>query len=134
MSFRTFAAAWLAVGIACAAEIIPGAQLVAHEWGTFTSVADENGNPAKWLALGGPSALPCFVHKSPGFIKESMYAAVRMETPVIYFYTPRKTALSIDVLFRDGRITEWYPQASVTGGRIEWRGLEALPGADLTLP
>jgi hypothetical protein len=51
-----------------------------------------------------------------------------METPVIYFYTPRQTALSIGVSFTSGIFTEWYPQAErMTGSRIEWK-VEARPG------
>ena len=35
--------------------------VVAHEWGTFTTVADEQGNPTEWLPLSGQSDLPCLV-------------------------------------------------------------------------
>ena len=34
-----------------------------HEWGTFTSVAGENGQAVDWLPLSGPSDLPCFVER-----------------------------------------------------------------------
>lgn len=37
--------------------------LVAHEWGTFTTVAGQDGTPVEWLPLGGPSDLPCFVER-----------------------------------------------------------------------
>ena len=47
----------------CAAQ--PDA-LVAHEWGTFTSVADEAGNPVEWAPWLGPSDLPCFVERMDG--------------------------------------------------------------------
>jgi hypothetical protein len=37
---------------------------------------------------------------------------VRMETPVLYFYSPRETTVSVKVSFAKGTITEWYPHAS----------------------
>ena len=37
---------------------------------------------------------------------------VRMETPVLYFYSARKTTVSVAVDFPKGLITEWYPHAS----------------------
>jgi hypothetical protein len=132
MTLRKLSAAWLAAGIAFAAETIPPAgPLVAHEWGTFTSVAGLDGNPIPWLALGGPSALPCFVHRPdpPVGGGKAVLATVRMETPVIYFYAPRRTTLSVKVALPGGQITEWYPQASkYTGSGIEWNGVEARPG------
>jgi len=35
-----------------------------------------------------------------------------METPVIYFYSPQETTVSVKVKFSRGVITEWYPSAS----------------------
>ena len=40
--------------------------LTVHEWGTFTSVAGEDGDPVSWAPLSGPSDLPCFVHRLGG--------------------------------------------------------------------
>src|SRR5580704_17146711 len=34
---------------------------------------------------------------------------VRMETPVIYFYSPREVTARVKVFFPKGVITEWYP-------------------------
>jgi len=34
-----------------------------------------------------------------------------METPVLYFYSPRETTVSVNVSFAKGLITEWYPHA-----------------------
>ena len=40
----------------------PGrSEVVVHEWGTFTTVAGEDGRAVNWLPLGGPVDLPCFV-------------------------------------------------------------------------
>ena len=30
-------------------------EVVAHEWGTFTTVAGDDGQAINWLPLGGPS-------------------------------------------------------------------------------
>ena len=37
--------------------------LVAHEWGTFTSIAGEDGRAVQWLPQAGPTDLPCFVER-----------------------------------------------------------------------
>ena len=37
--------------------------LVVHEWGTFTSVAGQDGRAVDWLPLSGPPDLPCFVDR-----------------------------------------------------------------------
>jgi hypothetical protein len=89
--------------------------LVAHEWGTFTSVAGEQGQPIEWLPLDGQNDLPCFVErfrKFPG--KFALSGTVRMETPVIYFYSPQATTVDVSVRFPSGLVTEWYPRADVT--------------------
>ncbi len=77
--------------------------LVVHEWGTFTSIADPNGNAAEWLPLGGASDLPSFVFhfRNPGF-KAGLRGTVRMETPVLYFYSPQETSVSVKVDFPHG--------------------------------
>src|SRR5207237_223478 len=78
-----------------------------HEWGTFTSVAGVDGRAIDWLPLGGPADLPCFVGKYGGAIlktwpvddesmpltyanaRTALWGKVRMETPVLYFYSAR---------------------------------------------
>lgn len=35
--------------------------LTVHEWGTFTSVAGQDGQSVNWTPLNGPQDLPCFV-------------------------------------------------------------------------
>jgi hypothetical protein len=91
--------------------------LTVHEWGTFTSVAGENGAPVEWDALGCKSDLPGFVNdfgyrgiKWIGF-KWRLSGTVRMETPVMYFYSPRELDAHVKVEFPQGLITEWYPRA-----------------------
>jgi hypothetical protein len=119
-----------------AAETVPvPTGVVAHEWGTFTSIAGRDGAPARWYALGGPSKLPCFVHQSGFGGKVSAYNTVRMETPVIYFYSPKETTVSVSVGFPAGRFTEWYPDGrNDSPGQLVWKSVQVLPGQDLTLP
>jgi hypothetical protein len=129
----------LLAAAAFAVETLPTAsQLIAHEWGTFTSVADLEGNPVQWMALGGPKPLPCFVYHGESNTKVIGYSTVRMETPVIYFYAPRKVTLSVQVDFLKGSITEWYPDATTSRiadtGRIQWRSVDVLPGESPELP
>src|SRR5690349_13368681 len=84
-----------------AADAIRAAQpFVTHEWGTFTSVAGEDGRAVDWAPLSGPADLPCFVarldlDKSPKWFP----GLVRMETPVLYFYPPQNMTLSVHVDF-----------------------------------
>ena len=87
--------------------------LTVHEWGTFTSVAGENGSAIEWDALGCKDDLPGFVNEFGyrGF-KWRLRGTVRMETPVIYFYSPREIEAHVSVAFPQGLITEWYPHGN----------------------
>src|ERR1700730_503642 len=84
--------------------------LKVHEWGTFTSIAGNDGRVVSWLPLTGSTDLPGFVEhfRNAGF-KLGLCGTVRMETPVLYFYAPRAITLSVKVSFARGVITEWYP-------------------------
>jgi hypothetical protein len=87
--------------------------LTAHEWGTFTSIAGIDGQAVKWSPLNLSGDLPSFVeHLSGAQFKAGLHGTVRMETPVLYFYSPRQTEVSVKVRFAEGVITEWYPRAS----------------------
>ncbi|MGA2095899.1 MAG: hypothetical protein ABSH39_06340 [Candidatus Acidiferrum sp.] len=87
--------------------------LTVHEWGTFTSIAGKEGKAVQWLPLTGSADLPSFVEHFAGVnLKAGLLGTVRMETPVLYFYTNRETTLSVHVSFSKGFITEWYPHAS----------------------
>lgn len=97
--------------------------LTVHEWGTFTSVAGSDGKAVEWTPLTGswpsePEAvsvndLPAFIeYFGIGGFKVGLRGTVRMETPVIYFYSPRNVDVSVHVSFSKGLITEWYPHAS----------------------
>jgi len=92
-------------------SIQPGG-LTVHEWGTFTSVAGEDGSAIDWSVLGCKSDLPRFVNDF-GYrgLKGGIAGTVRMETPVLYFYSAREVDAHVKVTFPQGIITEWYPQA-----------------------
>ncbi len=116
-------------------------RLVVHEWGTFTSIAGKNGVSLEWRPLNGASDLPKFVHSKQGPNdglrhgngKGELIAAVRMETPVIYFYANREMDISTKVDFPKGKITEWYPQARAVDTGINWGKMKVQPGAAFNL-
>jgi hypothetical protein len=91
--------------------------LTVHEWGTFTAIAGKDGRAIEWLPLGLPrlpasTDLPKFVeHISDVNFKLGLRGTIRMETPVLYFYSPRDVTVSTRVAFSKGLITEWYPHA-----------------------
>ena len=119
-----------------------------HEWGTFTSIAGEDGQAVHWFPLTGPQDLPCFVERSRIGIKPSLAGTVRMETPVLYFYAAQDTRVDVTVRFREGIITEWFPHASVTPAmvsvadirkpdlesRIAWRNVLVSPLGSAEFP
>jgi hypothetical protein len=116
--------------------------LVVHEWGTFTSIAGKDGIALEWRPLNGPTDLPKFVHtiqkEGDGLrhasSKAELTAAVRMETPVLYFYSSNEMDVDVKVDFPKGRITEWYPQARAVSTGINWGRLKVMPGAAVNLP
>lgn len=95
-------------------QAVTAAGLTAHEWGTFTTIAGADGQPAEWLPvdLVGKPELPTFVEHFRGTPKNILRGTVRMETPVIYFYSAQETNVSVHVSFSKGFITEWYPHAT----------------------
>jgi hypothetical protein len=118
-------------------------RLVVHEWGTFTSIAGRDGVALEWRPLNGPSDLPKFVHtiqegtdglrhRTTG--KNNLTASVRMETPVLYFYSAKEMDVSVKVDFPKGKITEWYPRARSAGESIDWGRVKIVPGAQMEFP
>ena len=108
-------------------------ELVVHEWGTFTSISATDSQTLKWTSYRGGAELPPFVHGS----KISATGTVRMETPVIYFYTPKELTCTVKVSFPKGQITEYYPMPDFPvfgSGSIEWKRVELLPGRAVNLP
>ena len=120
--------------------------LIAHEWGTFTTVAGETGQAVEWLPLNVPTELPGFVEHFKGIgFKVALGGTIRMETPVLYFYSTHDTTVDVNVSFFHGLITEWYPHASKvepspsienvvefeqrSNGSIAWKSVHVQPSA-----
>ncbi|MFT3713105.1 MAG: hypothetical protein QM817_36080 [Archangium sp.] len=127
------------------AAVVSSPGFVLHEWGTFTSVAGDDGKPIEWRPLASKSDLPSFVYDvkrlgSGGlraqFIgKGDMSGNVRMETPVIYFYTSAEMDVSLKVSFTGGAITEWYPWArQYSGNLVDWGKFKLVPNSIAKLP
>ena len=127
----------LAAALAASTLPRPEAPIV-HEWGTFTSIASEDGGALEWRPLNGPIDLPGFVLSTclerRFNIKLNWRARIRMETPVLYFYTSRETTVSVRVDFPKGQISEWYPQARWIGQGIDWGPIEISPAASAAFP
>jgi hypothetical protein len=100
-------------GSLIASEQHASPELTVHEWGTFTAIAGKDGRAVEWTALTGSTDLPQFVeHISSANFKLGLRGTIRMETPVMYFYSPRDVTVSVAVAFSRGLITEWYPHAA----------------------
>jgi hypothetical protein len=121
----------------------PHAPFTVHEWGTFTSIAGEDGGAVAWLPQSGSNDLPCFVERSAPNIKGYLRGTVRMETPVIYFYSPAPMHVSVDVFFHQGSLTEWYPHAAQgvsfvdhagMSGTLNWPDVTIEPSTAATFP
>ncbi|HUI80364.1 MAG TPA: hypothetical protein VLY24_20705 [Bryobacteraceae bacterium] len=136
----------LAVAVLAIALDLPSQNegLVAHEWGTFTSVAGEDGAAVSWASLAGSADLPCFVAHLRSQGVKYVPGFVRMETPVLYFYSGLPRTVSVHVEFPQGVITEWYPNAtrvipeqtfySLSKGQIDWDSVEISPADHSKLP
>ncbi|MBI4474465.1 MAG: hypothetical protein HY646_17475, partial [Acidobacteria bacterium] len=165
-ALATVLAVFVVVAFATAnnASIDRNPGLVVHEWGTFTTVAGPDGMPVDWLPLAGPADLPCFVNHyiNPVYkyslstnpcltyqqARTRLKGKVRMETPVLYFYSPRQETVNVRVDFPQGLVTEWYPPAAVSqvdvrerslidnavGSSIEWKSVRILPGLQANFP
>ena len=103
-------------------------RLIAHEWGTFTTHVEPNGTVKTWNPLNAPRDLPGFVRVYHP--KNGIQGTVRMETPVIYFYTSKKMTVSVDVEFPHGQISEFYPDTSFRGHGIGWKNCLIDPTAE----
>ena len=154
-----------AIGVATsgAMVLVTSPAVVVHEWGTFTTVAGEDGFAAQWLPLGGEQDLPCFVEhfKTPQFkifpgaeppldyakARGALRGKVRMETPVLYFYADRETTMSVSVKFPNGLMSEWYPKALIQQpnayasvlrdgavSRLTWPSVWIRPGTTPAFP
>jgi hypothetical protein len=141
-----------------------GDRLVVHEWGTFTTLQDDDGQELFGINIDD-EPVPGFVHNLEPYIlntpvlshdywmsrqkgapPQHPQVSMRLETPVIYFYPPAgaKLPLKLDVQvkFKGGWLTEFYPNAWVrvpgaeskkfdftnltrnTTGELAWRELQ----------
>src|SRR2546425_4746170 len=106
--------------------------LTAHEWGTFTSIAGSDGQAVEWSPLTGSTDLPAFVEhfRDPGF-KLGLRGTVRMETPVLYFYSSKEETVSVSVAFAKGVIQNGIhaPAVSSLGQTVMLkRSIKLTPG------
>ncbi|MEN9362651.1 MAG: hypothetical protein RL095_4186 [Verrucomicrobiota bacterium] len=94
-----------------------------HEWGTFTSVSGSDGKLLSGLETE-EEALPPFVSQfgAPGLSAGKglptlpvAQVTIKMETPVLYFYSPQAQQVEVTVDFRGGLITQWFPHAEASG-------------------
>jgi hypothetical protein len=102
----------------CLGATASAGPLVVHEWGTFTSVSGSDG-----VLLPGLEreelAVPPFVHSHAGFSPANKgwnrpvaNVTIKMETPVLYFYSDVPRTVTVDVAFHGGSISQWYPERS----------------------
>jgi hypothetical protein len=127
------------------AKQLADSSLIVHEWGTFTSIAGSDGLAVEWLPISPKSDLPTFVERLRNAdVKGGLRGTIRMETPVIYFYSPRQTTVSVRVSFAKGLITEWFPHATEVrpsearpvvldpniDGSMVWNEVTLMPGSN----
>jgi hypothetical protein len=93
------------------------------------------------LTLAPPVTTPALPAPPPPV----MIAKIRMETPVLYFYSPEAVTADVKVSFPQGAMSEWYPQAVVPPlqvarplaagvGTIQWPSVNIVPGAKVAYP
>jgi hypothetical protein len=83
-----------------------------HEWGTLVTVQGSRGAVLDGL-LHQERDLPGFVYDLRA--RDGLTAlSPKMETPVIYAYSPTRWKIAVRVRFPRGLITQWYPAASST--------------------
>jgi hypothetical protein len=114
-----------------------------HEWGTFTALQNEGGQPLGWINTED-EPVPAFCHRlsrslltpiddlAPVFFKDAPRShpdvILRLETPVVYFHPPPGAALpqkvDLKVEFRGGWLTEYYPDAKVGAPGLSTRSFQ----------
>lgn len=140
---RTFLVATMLAGIpAVSAWAVNNSdRMIVHEWGTFTTLQDDEGRELFGINIDD-EPVPEFVHNLEPYIlnmpvlthdywlsrqkgapRFHPQVSMRLETPVIYFYPPASAKLplklDVNVKFKGGWLTEFYPNAAVR-----------LPGAE----
>jgi hypothetical protein len=139
-----------------AGPVRAGSGLKVHEWGTFTTLNSSAGKPLAGLYVDA-TPLPAFVDGLPYFnfsaangwapLDKLRNVTVKMETPVLYFYSQQEMAVDVKVGFQGGTISQWYPScydcetnptapfvdfaAAPYPGRIGWKATVLAPGTVL---
>ena len=100
--------------------------LTVHEWGTFTTLSGSDGGTLSGLYYE-EEQLPGFVYHHTGFspdpsvfvngYRPCKHVTVKMETPVLYFYSEIERDVTVKVDFPNGTISQWYPERS--GGETD---------------
>ena len=128
-------------------------KITVHEWGTFTALQNARGDALPGINIDD-EPVPKFVHNLSRYVLAKQYATprvmmkgvprrhpfvtLRLETPVIYFYPPKGMALpvrlDVDVKFRGGWLTEFYPKATadapgIKDGRFHYGALTPKTGS-----
>jgi hypothetical protein len=119
-----------------------GTRLMVHEWGTFTVLQDEKGEPVAGINTDD-EVLPPFVHgiglphqNARNEMPASLFMKglpqnhpdvwVRLETPVTYFYPPagwdKNKAIDVTVTMQQGWLTQFYPRATPGGPDVNEEG------------
>ncbi len=137
---RTLCAVFLGLLLPAAMLAAAEGRLEVHEWGTFTSLQDDRGDAIRGINVDD-EPLPRFVHRLawrllfdaevvPGLMKgvprAHPHITLRLETPVLYFHPPpgwdEHTEVDVEVAFRGGWLTEYYPDAEVEAPGIVGSG------------
>ena len=139
-------------------------RLTVHEWGTFTSFQDEQGQTIPGINVDD-EPVPMFVHRLgdvPIFTTSTLPAkwsqgaprchpdvTLRLETPVMYFYPPagwKSKPFDVRATFVGGWLTEFYPSAVAHGldfpktidagakSSLSWQGIRLDAQATQLLP
>jgi len=132
---KTIAILITAVTFACLTQrgAMAADHMTVHEWGTFTSVQNEDGEALPGINIDD-EPVPSFVYNLEPYLlgkpvlssrywhyrqkavpRSHPHVTMRLETPVLYFYPPvgQQSPIEVDVHvdFRGGWLTEFYPHA-----------------------
>ncbi len=134
------------------------AKFTVHEWGTFTVLQTSQGSALNWYqSEKDVTPLPEFITGAKAAAREALaraaaagdlpamkamdlsprFYAVRMETPVLYFYPDAPMEVKVTADFTGGLVTETYPHALARkGSAAEWKGtlLRPSPEAIASVP
>lgn len=104
--------------VAACSRLGAGGAFTVHEWGTFTAVHASDGTLLSGLERE-EHRLPNFVRSHVGFApadkgwaRPVKNVTIKMETPVLYFYSDTELPVKVEVGFSGGSISQWYPERS----------------------